>query len=154
MSEHFGFAEDEWDLVLEVPLDIFLCLVQADVAVESIDQERAALEAWLGRAAIACADSPWMKEAVESADRPSGAQARGAVALPIPELKTKLSRMSEILEHKAPGGESRAFKRLLLSLAEQIAAASGGAMTGGAHVSQRESDLIWEIRQALGLASA
>lgn len=151
MSEHFGFSEDEWELVHEIPLDIYLCMALADPTVASLTEEHLALQKWLEKAAIACDDSPWMKAAIETAHRPSRAQANGASPMPAPELVAKLGRVTELLGQRVSPGESRAYKRLLLALAEQVAASSGGAMPGSPRVSQAEGDLIWKIRQALAI---
>lgn len=152
MTEHFGFASEEWDLMQEVPLDIYLTLLQADAAVASLEEERLALTAWLDRASIACADSPWMKAVVEGADRPSAAQARGVAAVMTEkQLTDKLAELSTILDQRVAPGDARAFKRLLLTLAEHVARASGGPIPGSPRVTQAESDLLWQVRRALGI---
>ena len=151
MTERFGFASDEWDLIQEVPLDIYLTLLQADAAVASLEEERLALTAWLDRASIACADSPWMKAVVDGAERPSPVQARGVAVMTEKQLTEKLTALSAILDQRVAPGDARAFKRLLLTLAEHVARASGGPIPGSPRVTQAESDLLWNVRQALGI---
>lgn len=150
MSEHFGFAEDEWDLLLEAPLDIYLCMMQADAAVGSLDRELHAFTSWLERAAQS-SEPAWMKNAFTKADRPSVAQAHGSGFLAPEVLAAKLAELSALLEHRVGGPEARAFKRLLFELAEQIGAASSGILTEAPRITQSEADLIWEIRKSLGL---
>lgn len=153
MAEHFGFAEDEWDLLLELPLDIFLCMLQADAAVGSLDREHQALVSWLERSAQGSV-SPWIKSALEAADRPSVAQAHGSGFLAPEVLGAKLHELSELLEHRVGSAQARAFKELLLQLAEQVGAASSGVITGAPRITQTEADLIWLIRQSLGLVES
>lgn len=153
VTDHHGFPEDEWDLITEIPLDIYLAIMTVEIAVESLKSEALALDAWLKRAAVACDDTQWMKDAVEAAHRPSAAQMRGVSALTESELLPKLTLLSETLARHVPDHEARAFKRLLLSLAEQVAGASEGVFPGSPRLSKREGDLIWKMRQALGLAT-
>jgi hypothetical protein len=151
VSDHHGFSSEEWELIVELPLDIYLTMLGVEVAVESLAEEVHALDVWRSRAAVACADSAWMKDAVQNAHRPSRAQARGQNPLSEAQLLPKLRELARTLDQRVDAAEARAFKRLLLTLAEQIASASDGVSHGGARVSQRESDLIWRIRQALAL---
>jgi hypothetical protein len=153
VTDHHGFQEDEWELITEIPLDIYLAILSVEIAVDSLDDEALALDEWLKRAAIACSDSAWMKDAVEAAHRPSAAQMRGVAALTEEQILPKLEELAKVVGQHVPDHEARAFKRLLLSLAEQVAGASEGVFPGSPRVSKREGDLIWKMRQALGLVS-
>lgn len=151
MSEHHGFSADQWDLVTEVPLDIFIALLGVEIAVESLEKEAHALDVWRERSLGKCSEIAWIEDAVDHYHRPSAAQARGAAVLPEPELLRKLTELSQMLERQVPPAEAHTFKRLLLDLAERVAAASGDLFPGGAMVSQHEGDLVWKIRKALGV---
>ena len=153
VTDHHGFPEAEWDLITEIPLDIYLAILSVEIAVASLKSEALALDEWLKRAAVACTDTPWMKAAVEAADRPSAAQTRGMTALTEAQLLPKLTELGHALARHVPDNEALAFKRLLLSLADHVAGASEGAFPGSPHVSKTEGDLIWKVRQALGICT-
>jgi hypothetical protein len=151
MSEHHGFDGEEWDVLTEAPLDIYLGIMNADIAVDSLEDERVALDRWLERSSQDCGEDDWMRAVIRDAKMPSRAQAHGRSSLGANELIPKLSALSAALGRRVPEPEADRFKRLLLKLAEQVATASEGAFAGAPRISKAEGDLIWAIRRALGV---
>ncbi len=151
MVEHHGFADDEWALVTEAPVDVFMGILAADAAVESVRAEVAALERWLDQHSNGSGDRPWMRDLLGEADHPSEAQAAGRASITERELLDKMGRVAEAVDARRPPEEAREFKLALVDLAKQVAAASGGALMGGPKTCQAEGDLIWKLRQKLGV---
>ncbi len=151
VSEHFGFSNDEWDLLTEVPLEIYLAMLSADVAVDSFDAEEAAYGKSLLQTAEQCAINSWMRKALEQASRPTAAQAHGATSMSEQELSAHLEELADILKKRVGELDAHKFCELLVHFAERIAAASAGPFPGSPRVTKAEGDLIWRMRQALGL---
>lgn len=151
MSEKHGFSVDEWELVTEVPLEIYLAMIGVEIAVESLQSEERALGTWLQRAAGKLAEGSWMRDALLEAARPTAAQARGAVAMSETELGNHLTELVATLKRRVGESEATQFCELLVHFAEHVAAASAGPFPGSPRISKAEGDLIWRMRQALGL---
>lgn len=151
MSERFGFTEDEWDLVTEIPLEIYLVMLSVDVAVDSFDEEETAFGEWLDRCAGESPSGSWIRAAFANAVRPTTAQAHGASSISATELDAHLLELYETLVKRVGEPDAVAYSELLVKFATHVAAASAGPFPGGARITVAEGDLIWRIRAALGL---
>ncbi|MCA9598049.1 MAG: hypothetical protein KC776_32275 [Myxococcales bacterium] len=149
MAEHHGFADDEWALVCEAPLDVFMGILAADSSVESVRAEVEALERWIARHANGDSDRTWVRDLLKGADHPSEAQAAGRASIAEGELLDKIERVGQAVDARRPPEEAREFKVSLVDLAKEVAAASGGALSGGPKTCQSEADLIWKLRRKL-----
>jgi hypothetical protein len=149
MAAHHGFDGEEWELLTEAPLHIYLGIQGADAAVDSLDDESRAFEQWLG-AAQTQFTTGWLHDLLVEAKRPSPAQAHGWSSSSASELIPKLGAVAAALDRHLPNAEATTFKRSLVALAERVAASSGGLLPGP-RVSRAESDVIWKIRNALGV---
>jgi hypothetical protein len=151
VAELHGFAGEEWDLLTETPLAIFLAIMNADVAVDSMDEERVAFEKWVEHSSAECKGSAWMAAALSDVEHPTATQAHGFASVSESELLPQLEQLAAALSRHVPPEEAQSYKRLLLTLAERVAAASAGPFPGGPRVTKAEGDLIWKIRRALGV---
>lgn len=151
MDAQFGFSESEWELLVGVPLEIYLAMLSVDPAVDSLDEEAVAFERELEKLTDKCAAGSWMRAVFEDAARPSAAQAHGATCLTEEDLAQHLSEAWEVLGRKVAPAEQAAFCEYLVKFAQSVAAASGGLLPGAARVTKAEGDLIWRMRQALQL---
>jgi len=151
VSENHGFSSDEWELVTDLPLEVYLAMLGVDVAVDSFDQEEQAFGVWLGKSAEQCPAGSWMRAAFQAASRPTLAQARGATTMSESELDAHLVEAAELLRRKVGEPDAVKFSELLVKFAERVAAASAGPFPGSARITKAEGDLIWRMRRALGL---
>jgi len=151
VSERFGFSGDEWDLVTEIPLEIYLAMLSVDVAVDSFDEEEAAFGTWLERCAAQCDGGSWMHAAFAEASKPTTAQAHGATSMSEAELDAHLRELGEVLRRRVGEHDAVKYCELLAKFAERVAAASAGPFPGAARITKAEGDLLWRIRVALGL---
>ncbi len=151
MSVRFGFNNEEWNLLTELPLEIYLAMLSVDCTVDSFDEEEVAFGKELEQSAEKCAEGSWMRHVFEDANRPTAAQAHGATNMSEDALCEHLFEVRELLRQRVGEGEATYFCELLVKFARSVAAASGGPFPGAARVTQGESDLIWRMRQALDL---
>ncbi len=135
----------------EAPLSIFLAILNADVAVDSMDEELVAFQKWCEQSKKSCAGSEWMQAALDGAERPTATQAHGFASVSESELLPQLEQLAAALGKHVPPEEATTYKRQLLALAERVAASSAGPFPGGPRVTKAEGDLIWKIRRALGV---
>ncbi len=147
----FGFNNEEWDLLTELPLEIYLAMLRVDCAVDSFDEEEIAFGKELEKSAEKCAEGSWMRHVFENADRPTAAQAHGRTNMTEDALCGHLTELRDLLRQRVGEGESTQFAELLVKFARSVAAASGGPFPGAARITQGEGDLIWRMRQALHL---
>ena len=151
MAEHHGFSNDEWELLTELPLDIYLAMLAVDVAVDSFDAEELAFGAWLQKCAAQCPSGSWMRSVFEGAAKPTVAQAHGATTMSEAELDAHLRDVGEVLKKRCDPTEATQFSELLVKFAERVAAASAGPFPGSAPITRAEGDLIWRMRRVMGL---
>ena len=151
MSERFGFTEDEWDLVTDIPLEVYLVMLSVDVAVDSFDEEEVAFGKWLDRCAAQSPSGSWIHAAFATAARPTPAQAHGASSISEAELDAHLRELYAVLLTRVGEADAVAYSELLVKFANHVAAASAGPFPGGARITKAEGDLIWKIREVLGL---
>jgi hypothetical protein len=146
-----GFSADEWELLTELPLEIYIAMLGVDIAVDSFREEEVAFGTWVEKLAQECAAGSWMRAAFEGAEHPSLAQARGGATMSESELDAHLREVGDLLRRKVGDADAARYSELLIKLADHVASATAGAFPGGPRVTQAEGDLIWRMRRALGL---
>lgn len=151
MSERHGFSSDEWELLTDLPLEVYLAMLGVDVAVDSFDEEEVAFGVWVERCREQCAPGSWMRAVFEDATKPTAAQAHGATTMSEAELQAHLRELGELLRRKVGEADATRFSELLVKFAERVAAASAGPFPGSARITKAEGDLIWRMRRELGL---
>ncbi|MBK7580264.1 MAG: hypothetical protein IPI67_08685 [Myxococcales bacterium] len=151
MSEHFGFTSDEWELVTELPLEIYLAMLTTELTVDSFDAGEIAFGTLLERMAAQCPSGSWMRTVFDEASRPTTAQAHGATSMSEAELDAHLEELGTLLHRRVGETEAVQFAEMLVKFAEKVAAASPGPFPGSARITKAEGDLIWNMRRALGL---
>lgn len=151
MAQNHGFSSDEWELLTELPLDIYLAMLGVDVAVDSFDAEEMAFGTWLEKCAAQCPQGSWMRGVFTNAAKPTVAQAHGATTMSETELDAHLREVGDVLKKRCDPGEATQFLELLVKFAERVAAASAGPFPGSAPITKAEGDLIWRMRRVMGL---
>jgi hypothetical protein len=163
MTTKADFTAEEWELLRKAPLIMAAAVIVSDLsgsvgvareflsmaqAVEETAQRHDTNE--LVAALVADLQTPQGEHTEETEDITDISAARSKTLAETHEI-------AELLARKAPAHEAEGFKRWMLSIAERVskAAREGGVLgIGSKLVSEKETTMIDELAEALGIDSA
>lgn len=161
MTTKSDFNEQEWEVLLQMPILAGSYIIVADISVTAVPREMKCLYKALvaqdapaeARDLVAAlvADLMQRAEKKEKIEQPNLQEGQD----PRPQMLETLKQSLAIVDEKGAAGEKAAFGDWLVTIAQATAEAGreGGFLgIGSVRVSEQEQAALEELRQALGLA--